>query len=180
MVMVAVGLLAVMVNAAPDGKGTNVFGHVRVKDGLGINFGGVTRTNWPAAGIGSNEFEEALATKLDITNGVAVNLVATGTFTRAMSGAQTITVDGADIAVTENFVPVQSDSGEKTASIANGTLAGQMLIIMGVSDTDYVTLTNNAGYVDLIEAVDFSFREDNTMQLIWNGTKWVELHRGAK
>jgi len=77
-------------------------------------------------------------------------------------------------------VPLQSDSGEKTASIANGGAPGQMLILMGVSDTNYVTLTNNAGYVDLIEALNFSFMADNTMQLIWNGTKWIELHRGAK
>lgn len=167
-----IGVMAAIAQAAPDGKGTNVFGHVRVKDGFGINFGGVTRTNWPEVGSDGS--------KLDVTNGVAVNLVVTGTFTRAISGAQTITVDGADIAVTGNCVPLQSDSGEKTASIANGGAPGQMLILMGVSDTDYVTLTNNAGYVDLIEALNFSFMEDNTMQLIWNGTKWIELHRGAK
>ena len=173
--MIIAGILIIAagtLQAAPDGKGTNVFGHVRVKDGFGINFGGVTRTNWPEVGPDGS--------KLDTTNGVAVNLVVTGTFTRAMSGVQTITENGAEIAVTGNCVPVQSDSGEKTASIANGGAPGQMLIIMGASDTDYVTLTNNAGYVDLIEALNFSFMEDNTMQLIWNGTKWIELHRGAK
>ena len=231
-VMAVIMLAGLSANAVQDGKGTNIFGHVRIKTDGTIKFGGVSRTNWPAAGdltdleaatnalnirVGDLETStgflntavgllntatgaldtavgllntatgsldtavgELEGSKLDITNGVAVGLTVTNAFIRAISVTQTITNDGMEITTAENFAPVQSDSGEKTASIANGATAGQMLIAQGMSDTDFVTLTNNVGYVDLIEAVDFSFRLDNTMQLIWNGSKWIEIHRAAK
>jgi len=224
-VMAVIMLAGLSANAVQDGKGTNIFGHVRIKTDGTIKFGGVSRTNWPAAGdltdleaatnalnIRVGDLETATnaldgratslegatnaldgratalegatnslnANKLDKSGDTATDLTTTGKYIRAISGTQTITNDGMEITTAQNFALVESDSGEKTASVASGATAGQMLIVQGMSDTDYATVTNDAGYVDLIEAVDFSLRLDNTMQLIWNGSKWIEIHRAAK
>jgi len=36
--------------AAQGGTGTNIFGHVRIKEGWSVTFGGASRTNWPSGG----------------------------------------------------------------------------------------------------------------------------------
>ena len=210
-VMAVIMLAGLSANAVQDGKGTNIFGHVRIKTDGTIKFGGVSRTNWPAAGdltdleaatnalnIRVGDLETATnaldgratslegatnalnANKLDKSGDTATDLTITGKYIRAISGTQTIASNGDEITTAQNFAPVESGGGELTCSIANGATSGQMLIVQGMSDTDYVTVTNDADYVDLIEAVDFSLRLDNTMQLIWNGSKWIEIHRAAK
>jgi hypothetical protein len=203
LVMAIMGLVLVVgvANAAQDGKGTNVFGHVRIKTDGTITFGGVSRTNWPTESTdnwsavsnqvqtditnlkaATNAHETAIGSKLNITNGVAVGLTVTGKFARAQGVIQEIVNNGDEIATTENYTRVKSATGsnELTVAVAAGTIAGQQIIIQGTEAADFVTITNNAGVVDLLEAVDFSLRTDNTLQLLWNGTKWIEIWRAAK
>jgi len=205
--LIFLAISSIVAMAVQDGKGTNIFGHVRIKDGYSVTFGGVSRTNWPMTNgmitgavinAGSSDSVTTnggmleftwntnaaaggatdISGKLDKTNGLAVNLTVTGTFTRAMSAVQTITNNGMEITVGQNFALVQSDTGDKTAGLAVGTKDGQEIIVKG-ANTNTATLTNNTGFVNLIEAVDFTFGSNNTMQLIWDGVKWNELHRGA-
>lgn len=274
--------------AVQDGRGTNVFGHVRIKQSYGINFGGVTRTNWPdttaleaatnslylelqgatnlyqgvtglvnnliastgavnaatnlisaltaatnsltvelkgatnlyqavtglvnnliastgavnaatnligALSAATNSISAGLSgatnlyntqtnflnsAKLDKAYGLASELSVTGKFVRAMGATFTVSTPGDMLPVDNNFIKVQSDTGDKTAGLSNGVVAGHMVIYQGANETNTVTLTNNVGGVELVEGVDFTLKLDNTIQFLWNGTKWMELHRTSK
>ena len=137
--------------------------------------------NWAsnAAVYASN----TVITKLDRLNGTATNLAVAGTFVQVVAAfTQKIDVAGSDIAVGGNsFIPIiSSNAADVTASIADGSVQGQIIILQGQDNTATVTLTNNPNKIVLCDGVNFTFKQNNTMQLIWNNGKWAELTRIAK
>ena len=142
----------------------------------------VSLIGWTNAVIGAtNALNTASQNKLDRLNGIAGNLTVTGTFMQAVATSTQIVDVGASIAVTDTFILIMgTNSADATASIAGGGPAGQIIILQGQSDTATVTLTNNPGLVELANDVPFTFKKNNTMQLIWNNGKWAELNRIAQ
>jgi len=141
----------------------------------------VSLIGWTNAVIGAtNALNTASQNKLDRLNGIAGNLTVTGTFMQAVATSTQIVDVGASIAVTDTFILIMgTNSADATASIAGGGPAGQIIILQGQSDTATVTLTNNPGLVELANDVPFTFKKNNTMQLIWNNGVWAELNRIA-
>ena len=103
------------------------------------------------------------------------------TITGSTGTPETITAGGG-ITPTSNVwrevIFIESDGGavDLTANpqIVAGTLVGQILILYGTSDTDYITLDHSAG---LILNGSFDLRGSHIMALMWNGGNWAELYR---
>ena len=144
-----------------------------------------TRVNTDLANATNNLYNATNAlnlNKLDKLNGTAGNLTVTGTFVQAVAAStQIVLTAGSAIQVNDTFIPIvcTNGAGDITASLASGTTAGQIIILQGQDDSHTVTLTNNPGLVVLCSGVDFTFKSNNTMQLIWNNGKWIELDRVA-
>jgi len=112
----AVGLLQDATNAL-DGRATSLEGATNALDGRATLLEGATNA--------------LNANKLDKSGDTATDLTITGKYIRAISGTQTITNDGMEITTAQNFALVESDSGEKTASIAAGATGGAGIKIAG-------------------------------------------------
>jgi hypothetical protein len=61
-----------------------------------------------------------------------------------------------------------------TTAIANGTLTGQLLVLIGLSDTNTVTIQHGSN-VRLNGNVVLAL--DDVLWLRWDGTDWLELSR---
>jgi len=119
------------------------------------------------------------SSKLDRVGGTAGNLTVTGMFVQAVAVSTQVVASGASIPVVDTFIPIVSTGGVVTASIGSGDTAGRVIILQGQSDANAVTLTNNPNLVILCDGVNFTLKNNNTMQLIWNNGKWTELNRVA-
>lgn len=74
------------------------------------------------------------------------------------------------------FVPNSASSItlSNTTAIANGKVAGDMLILEGTSDTYTFTIPHNANTV-LSAGAAKTLGKDDTLSLIWNGIDWIEI-----
>jgi hypothetical protein len=94
----------------------------------------------------------------------------------SVSDALAVTA-GASIPVTDYIMHVEGDGApvDITADpqIASGT-TGQILIMEGKSDTNYITLNDDNGLHLHGRAV---LKDDDMLLLYWNGTKWEEVTR---
>ena len=94
---------------------------------------------------------------------------------------QVITNGGSISATGQTYAKIRSDSGEVGAlafpQITTGT-NGQVLIVQGTNSSNVVTVTNGTDLV-LAEEISFTFGSNAIMQLVYNGSAWVEIHRCA-
>jgi len=73
------------------------------------------------------------------------------------------------------LLPVTTSSEFKfNPQIANGTIHGQELLLVGTSDTDKIKLdqANN-----LVLNGDCTLKNGSTLLLFWNQTDWAEISR---
>ena len=120
-----------------------------------------------------------LGLKLNITDGTATNLTVDGKFAQKPGTNQSIDAVGQLINPSAPFITITGNVSNASASIdVVGAVAGQTLILQG-GNGDAVKLTNG-GNVVLADGVDFTFKTNATMQLIWNGLTWIEIGRVAK
>jgi len=133
------------------------------------------------------------ADKLQVMGGITAssatfngNAVVTGTITAGgliipASGMTTV-ADAATLSVDRAYMRVVGDAGPSTVNtvtgIAGGTV-GQVVVIEGTDDTKTVTVTD-AGNVNLQSVPGAcSLGVDDTLTLIYNGTKWIEIARSV-
>lgn len=119
----------------------------------------------PADMLSTNDTAQSKAGLLTLNGGVTVG----GNAVFTPSSVQSIAMDAA-VAANAAIVQVASTGGVVTATMANGTTVGQVLKVLGTSDTDTVTLTNAA------VVPTFKLGANDAIQFVWNGA-WVEEYR---
>jgi len=95
----------------------------------------------------------------------------------ALSHADSTLAAGATLTPTKSVHRVQGNGGAVTlgaTAIANGTIEGQLLILVGQSDSNSVTITHGSN-VRLNGNVTLAL--DDVLWLRWDGTDWMELSR---
>ena len=152
---------------------------IRTADGVGIN------TNNPAARLhvnGSARIESAttigslLTVSNSITTGGNVNAdgnVRIGGFP-IIEQSSVAPAAGSTLAPTTGYVvltPAANVTLDATTAIANGSTAGQMLILQG-NGNFFVTVPDNA---NTRMAGTIVIGNNDVLTLIWNGSDWVEV-----
>ncbi len=129
--------------------------------------------------------DHTATTTLDMNGNSIVNaddITTTGTITigeflTVEQGTQTVN-SFATLTPTKSYYKVEGNGGavsfNATTAIADGTTAGQVLILEGNHDTNSVQLPDNAN-----TKLDGSFTIGNgdSIMLIWNGADWIEISR---
>lgn len=86
---------------------------------------------------------------------------------------------GATLAADASHQLVAGGSGPVTLSgttaIANGAAAGQLLLLVGSSDANGVTIGHGANVLLSGGAASRTLGLNDTMLLLWNGADWIEL-----
>jgi len=174
-------ILQSMTNFTPVASSSNYLVYdpaTRSLSGCVTNIGGPdvwsTASNavWSAINskIDTNATPQSKAGKLTLNGGLTVE----GLMSLGPSAVQTIAA-GAAIASDAANVKVAGDGGAVTATIADGTLDGQVLTIRGTSDANSVTLTNAVVVptfkLGLNDVISFTFVKDTV------ATNWVEVYR---
>ena len=146
---------------------------------------------WPAMGVlladfstATNELWNAINTRTPLSDGVMVsplivsnNLAVSGNATWC-PGSQTIANNSTTIQVAQAFVRIGAEGTLRNFSgcalqIANGN-PGQTLIIQATNGS--VRLSDGKG-VKLAGGVNFYMSTNDTIQLIYDGSAWVEIQR---
>ncbi len=65
-----------------------------------------------------------------------------------------------------------SRTSDVTTAITSGAFAGQILILQGTSDTNTIIIKNGA---NTKLTGDITLGAEDTLTLVWDGTKWVEI-----
>jgi len=79
------------------------------------------------------------------------------------------------ITPTKSYALLTSSSAttlNTTTAIQDGSVEGQVLILMGTSDTNTITINDDA---NTILGANRTLGLNDTMMLIWNGSDWVEI-----
>ena len=91
----------------------------------------------------------------------------------------TIMPGGGTLAVNRAFIRLEGNGGPvnlyPAEPLGSGT-AGQLVILAGTSDTNTVTILSG-GNVKLSGGVSFTLAMNDTITLIYDGAKWIELSR---
>lgn len=86
---------------------------------------------------------------------------------------------GATLAADASHQLVAGGSGPVTlsgaAAVANGTTAGQILLLVGSSDANGVTISHGANVLLSGGAASRTLGLNDTLLLLWNGADWIEL-----
>jgi len=116
--------------------------------------------------------------KIDAGLTIAGNHIFTGKVSNTKT-AVTIAAAADTFAVTNNFVEVTGDAGANTVATITGGVSGQILTLLFVDGLVTITDTDatTADTVDLSAAFTSSARD--TLTLIYNGTKWIEIARSV-
>tara|TARA_R100000808_G_C2153203_1_gene163238 strand:- start:5865 stop:6242 length:378 start_codon:yes stop_codon:yes gene_type:complete len=99
---------------------------------------------------------------------------------RILSKGATLTIASGAITVTDSFHLVATEGAADTddlTTINGGTQAGQILVLMAADDGDTVVVKNNSDPGSTLEiGAHFSLdTEDDSITLMWTGTKWIAL-----
>ena len=98
---------------------------------------------------------------------------------RILSKGATLTIASGAITVTDSYHLVGGESGNADAlvDINGGSQAGQLLVIQNVASAN-ITVTHDAAKIVLAGAADYVLVEAvDTLTLIYDGAKWVEISR---
>ena len=109
------------------------------------------------------------------TTGAVATLSTASVGTWVKLGAQTpfTVTGGVTITPTGTYQPISSASGvtcSTTTCIANGTTAGDLLILRNANVSDTITIDGTGGNVEC--KTDVVLGAGDTLSLIWNGTDW--------
>jgi len=139
-------------------------------DGAGL-------TNIPATGFSLTNYIQKTGDTMTGALVVSNNLAVSGNATYR-PGAQTIADNSTTIQVTQAFARIGTDGAPRDFSgcalqIAPG-LPGQTLIIQTTNSA--IKLSDGKG-VKLAEGVGFTMGSNDTLQVIYDGSNWIEIHR---
>ncbi len=113
-------------------------------------------------GTGHSEFSGSIA--------VGGFLVLDSDDQTALNAAATLTPNGSHVRVGGNGGNITLNG---TTGIANGSRVGQILLLIGSSDANSVTLNDGAN-VQLAGGANRTLGLNDALTLIWNGTDWIE------
>ncbi|MFH1478115.1 MAG: hypothetical protein ABIH24_11595 [Verrucomicrobiota bacterium] len=139
---------------------------------------GIGITNIPASGLILTNYVQRSGDSMTGELTISNNLAVSGNVTW-QSGLQTIADNVTTIQVVQTFTKIGTADGSVwdfsgcTMQIAQG-VTGQILIIQATNG--WIRLNNGKG-VTLAGDVSFSMSTNDTMQLVYDGSTWVELHR---
>ncbi|MBN1755957.1 DUF1565 domain-containing protein, partial [bacterium] len=101
----------------------------------------------------------------------------------ALAANATLTPGSSHILIAGAAGPVTLGSAGVSAAIADGSYTGQILILVGNSDANFVSIRdqNNqpASNVELDNNNDITIRNNETLMLMWNGSDWVMIAYSA-
>jgi len=83
---------------------------------------------------------------------------------------------GSTLTPTSSYVvlnPAASVTLNATTAIANGSTAGDVLILEGTDDSQTVTINDGAN--TNLAAASRTLGNDDTLMLLWNGSSWIEI-----
>jgi hypothetical protein len=157
---------------ALNGQDAYVSDHLEV-DGAAQFDGAVTTTSTLAADGGLTVDTSNFT--VSGTTGAVASASSMGVGTWVKLGAQTaISVTaGMTIAPTGTYQPLTSSTARTcstTTCIANGTTAGDMLILRNANASDVITIDGTGGNVECKS--DVALGAGDTLSLIWNGSDW--------
>ena len=98
---------------------------------------------------------------------------------RILSKGANLTIASDAITVTDSYHLVGGESGNADAltDINGGTQAGQLLLIQNSASAN-ITVTHNSSKIVLAGAANFVLAEPvDTLTLVYDGAKWVEISR---
>ena len=98
---------------------------------------------------------------------------------RILSKGTNLTVASGAITVTDSYHLVGGEGGnaDTLETINGGTQAGQLLVIQNSASAN-VTVTHNSAKIVLAGATGYTLAEPvDTLTLIYDGAKWVEISR---
>lgn len=102
--------------------------------------------------------------------------IATGAFIVLGQEEQTSLNDGITLTPGSSHILVGGNGGavslSGTTAITNGTVVGQILIMIGSDDANSVTLNDGANVQ--LSAATRTLGLDDTLTLLWNGSDWIE------
>lgn len=100
-----------------------------------------------------------------------------GDFFTLVRESQTGLAAGATLAAGSSHVLVAGASGAVTLSgttaVANGSTAGQILLLAGNSNANAVTVTDGANVQ--LGGASRTLGQDDVLMLLWSGTDWIEI-----
>jgi uncharacterized protein YaiE (UPF0345 family) len=157
---------------ALNGQDAYVSDHLEV-DGV-AQFDGAVTTNSTLAADGGLSVDTSNFTVSGSTGAVAtLSSVSVGTWVKLGAAAPISVTGGATIAPTGTYQPLTSASGvtcNTTTCIANGTTAGDLLILSNANVSDTITIDGAGGNVECKS--DIILGTGDTLMLIWNGSDW--------
>lgn len=126
---------------------------------------------------------DSMSGLLEANAGITVSNTLTVISDLVLTPVEQLLTNGATInAAGRNYIYVRgsNEAVEALASpqITAGTL-GKILTIEGRDSTYPVTITNGNS-ISLSEQVSFTMGSNNIIQLVYDGTLWIEVHRDAK
>ncbi len=91
----------------------------------------------------------------------------------------TIASDAITVSISSKSVRVGSEGAAATDNLTtiNGGYIGQIIILRGLSISQVITVADNTGNINLSGGSFVLGNGDDTLTLLWTGTKWIELSR---
>ena len=109
---------------------------------------------------------------------IAGNQVFTGKVSNTKTSV-TIAAAATTFAVANNFVEVTGDAGANTVATITGGVSGQILTLLFVDGLVTITDTAAATADTVNLSAAFTSSAIDTLTLIYNGTKWIEIARSV-
>lgn len=116
--------------------------------------------------------------KIDAGITFAGNQVFTGKVSNTKT-AVTVAAAATTFAVTNNFVEVTGDAGANTVATITGGVSGQILTLLFVDGLVTITDTAAATADTVNLSAAFTSSAIDTLTLIYNGVKWIEIARSV-
>ena len=93
--------------------------------------------------------------------------------------ATTLAAAATTFAVTNNFVAVTGDAGANTVATITGGVSGQILTLLFVDGLVTITDTAAATADTVNLSAAFTSSANDTLTLIYDGVKWIEIARSV-
>jgi len=157
---------------ALNGQDAYVSDHLEV-DGV-AQFDGAVTTNSTLAADGGLSVDTSNFTVSGSTGAVAtLSSVSVGTWVKLGAATPISVTGGSTITPAGTYQPLTSAGPvtcNTTTCIANGTTAGDLLILRNANTTDGITIDGAGGNVECKS--DVALAGGDTLTLIWNGSDW--------
>lgn len=167
------GLLSMTTTASDEIQFTGVNSASIASVGISLRLNGGTDVQLGSA-AGANRLNVTAAGNIDI----AQDLTVTGKMARSVQ-ASTLAAAATTLAVTRSTVTLTGDAGGNTLATITGGVAGMELTLLFVDSL--VTITDTAGATanSVNLSASFTSTAEDTLTLVFNGTKWLEKSRSV-